>query len=108
MSKNRLELIKLIAEKTELPVIRAEVLVKLVFNLMADALRRGETIELRGFGTFKIRRYRGYGGRNPRNGNPVLVRAKRRPYFRAGRELRARVNARLESPRQEPGASSRR
>ncbi len=92
MTKTRLELIEVVAERTALPVVRAEELVKVVFDSMVAALKRGEGVELRGFGTFTIREYGAYKGRNPRSGDPVLVPAKRSPHFRAGRELRKRVN----------------
>jgi integration host factor subunit beta len=60
---------------------------------MTEALLRGETVTIRGFGAFTVRHYRAYQGRNPRNGVPVQVKAKRLPYFRVGDKLRARVNA---------------
>jgi integration host factor subunit beta len=65
---------------------------------MAEALQRGETIELRGFGTFSVRSYRGYEGRNPRNGEPVQVKAKRLAFFKVGKDLRERVNVGASGP----------
>jgi integration host factor subunit beta len=60
---------------------------------MAEALTRGEGIEVRGFGTFTLRSYGEYDGRNPRTGETVHVKAKRLPFFKVGRELRQRVRA---------------
>jgi integration host factor subunit beta len=59
---------------------------------MVEALRRGEGIEIRGFGSFSIRDYREYEGRNPRTGEAVHVRPKRLAFFKVGKELRERVN----------------
>jgi hypothetical protein len=58
---------------------------------MQDALERGDNIELRGFGTFGVRRASGYRGRNPRSGQTVEVRSRRMPYFKIGRPLRGRI-----------------
>jgi nucleoid DNA-binding protein len=66
--------------------------VRQVFECMSDALRRGEGIEIRNFGSFSVRSYGAYKGRNPRDGQPVHVRAKRLPFFKVGKELRNRVN----------------
>ena len=61
---------------------------------MAEALQRGEGIEIRGFGSFTLRPYRSYNGRNPRTGQPGPVPAKRVPFFKAGKELKDIVNLR--------------
>ena len=71
----------------------AEVMVNAVFESLAEALRRGERIEIRGFGSFEVRSYKAYEGRNPRTGDPVEVQPKRLPFFKVGKELRERVNA---------------
>ena len=60
--------------------------------IMVDALKRGEGIEIRGFGSFTVREYKSYEGRNPRTGSPVHVSPKRLPFFKVGKELRERVN----------------
>jgi integration host factor subunit beta len=60
---------------------------------MVDALKKGEGIEIRGFGSFTVREYKPYEGRNPRTGQPVHVAPKRLPFFKVGKELRERVNA---------------
>ena len=86
------DLIAVIAEKLKFPWARAEVLVDQIFSSMADALTRGEGIEIRGFGSFTVRQYRAYDGRNPRTGATVHVKPKRLAFFKVGKELRERVN----------------
>jgi integration host factor subunit beta len=86
------DLIAVIAEKLKFPWARAEVLVDQVFEAMVDALKRGEGIEIRGFGSFTIRQYKAYEGRNPRTGETVQVKPKRLAFFKVGKELRERVN----------------
>jgi integration host factor subunit beta len=86
------DLIDLVAERTKLPHGRAELLVCQMFDSMVDALSRGEGIEIRGFGSFSIRAYKEYQGRNPRTGDAVYVRPKRLAFFKVGKELRERVN----------------
>jgi integration host factor subunit beta len=70
----------------------AEVMVNEVFEGLADALRRGERIEIRGFGSFVVRHRQARTGRNPRTGRRVDVEAKRVPFFKVGKELRERVD----------------
>jgi integration host factor subunit beta len=86
------ELIELISNKIKLPKGKAEQLVNCIFDSMVDALKRGEGIEIRGFGSFTVREYKQYEGRNPRTGSPVHVAPKRLPFFKVGKELRERVN----------------
>ena len=82
------DLIDLIAERAKLPHGRAELLICQMFDSMVDALCRGEGIEIRGFGSFSIRAYKEYQGRNPRTGEAVRVRPKRLAFFKVGKELR--------------------
>jgi integration host factor subunit beta len=86
------DLIAAIAEKLKVPWARAEVLVDQMFEAMVEALKRGEGIEIRGFGSFTIRQYKAYEGRNPRTGETVQVKPKRLAFFKVGKELRERVN----------------
>lgn len=87
------ELIERVAEATKQTKGRAELVVSTIFDSMVDALRRGDGIEIRGFGSFTVRQYKSYEGRNPRTGDAVHVAPKRLPFFKVGKELRARVNA---------------
>jgi len=87
------ELIERVADSSKLTKGRAELVVTTIFDAMVDALRCGEGIEIRGFGSFTVRQYKSYEGRNPRTGDAVHVAPKRLPFFKVGKELRARVNA---------------
>jgi integration host factor subunit beta len=94
------DLIDVLCETQKLPKGRAELLVHVVFDALEAALKRGERIEIRGFGSFELRAYRGYDGRNPRTGSAVAVKPKRLPFFKVGKELKERVNAgRTAAPR---------
>src|SRR4051812_2155369 len=99
------DLIEHLCNVQKLPKGRAELLVNTVFDCLEQALRRGERIEIRGFGSFEIRNYRAYQGRNPRTGSTVAVRPKRLPFFKVGKELKERVNAAIRPPKREPGAA---
>lgn len=93
MPKTKAALIEAVALKMKLPIGRADAIVNQVFSAMGDALQRSEGVEIRGFGSFTIREYGSYQGRNPRTGEPVNVKAKRMPYFKVGKDLRDRVNS---------------
>ena len=84
------ELIERVADSAKLTKGRAELVVTTIFDAMVDALRRGDGIEIRGFGSFTVRQYKSYEGRNPRTGDAVHVSPKRLPFFKVGKELRAR------------------
>jgi integration host factor subunit beta len=86
------ELIEAVADKLKLPKGKAELIVNCIFDSMESSLKRGERIEIRGFGSFEIRTYKSYEGRNPRTGTKVDVRPKRLPFFKVGKELKERVN----------------
>jgi integration host factor subunit beta len=86
------ELIEHISEQLKLPTGKAEQIVNCVFDSMVKALQEGEGIEIRGFGSFTVREYKAYEGRNPRTGETVHVAPKRLPFFKVGKDLRERVN----------------
>ncbi|MCP4294624.1 MAG: integration host factor subunit beta [Proteobacteria bacterium] len=75
-------------QKTEL----ARETVNLFFNSIKDAVKTGDRVEIRGFGSFSIKEYGAYVGRNPKTGDKVEVTPKKLPVFRPGRELRDMVN----------------
>lgn len=97
------ELIEAIAARGELTKARAEMVVNCVFDAMTEALQQEEGIEIRGFGSFTVRPYKPYDGRNPRTGNPVPVPAKRLPFFKVGKELKELVDG-SRSPTQPPSS----
>jgi integration host factor subunit beta len=86
------ELIDVIATRQGISKIRAELVVNTIFESMASALAQEEGIEIRGFGSFSIREYQPYLGRNPRTRRPVKVSAKKLPFFKVGKELKEMVN----------------
>ena len=86
------DLIDLIAERTKLPHGRAELLICQMFDAMVDALRKGEGIEIRGFGSFSLHYRPPRMGRNPKTGDAVALPGKHVPHFKPGKELRERVN----------------
>ena len=91
-SVTKSDLIEIVAQKLHLPKGKAELIVNCVFDSMEESLKKGERIEIRGFGSFEIRHYKAYEGRNPRTGDTVHVKPKRLAFFKVGKELRERVN----------------
>ncbi len=88
----RSNLIDHLCQTCKLPRGRTEQIVGAVFDSIEGALKRGERVEIRGFGSFEVRHYDEYLGRNPRTGTTTTVKAKKLPFFKVGRELRERVN----------------
>lgn len=86
------ELIDAVAQRTKITKSRAEQVVNCVFDAMTASLERGDGIEIRGFGSFTVRHYKAYNGRNPRTGKPVPVPEKRLPFFKVGKELKEFVD----------------
>lgn len=99
------ELIERISEKLKLTNGKAEQIVNCVFDSMVKALQDGEGIEIRGFGSFTVREYKAYEGRNPRTGETVHVAPKKLPFFKVGKDLKERVNASLPDD-ETPGSSA--
>jgi integration host factor subunit beta len=89
---NRSDLIKHFAESQGISAEEATTLVSEFFGAIRNALVAGDRVEIRGFGTFVIKDYRGYAGRNPRSGDTVTVAPKRLPFFRAGKKLKDYLN----------------
>ena len=99
------DLIAVVADKLKFPWARAELLVDQIFSCMTQALQQGEGIEIRGFGSFTVRDYKAYEGRNPRTGDTVHVKPKRLAFFKVGKELRERVNlGRTVAPNADPAS----
>lgn len=92
------ELIEALTARGEITKARAEQVVNCVFDTMTSALKRGEGIEIRGFGSFTVRPYKAYTGRNPRTGQSVPVPSKRLPFFKVGKELREIVDESKKHP----------
>jgi integration host factor subunit beta len=86
------ELVEDVARAAELTKKDAERLVEIVFESIIETLTQGEKIELRGFGSFRVRERGARRGRNPKTGDPVSIPAKRVPYFKPGKELKELIN----------------
>ena len=88
----RSQLIELMAKREGLPVRNTRRVVDVVFDSIGESLGDGNRVEIRGFGSFKVKDYSSYQGRNPKTGEVIQVREKKLPYFKVGKELRERVN----------------
>ena len=86
------ELIERVSQTFPCSHMQAEQVVNTVFKTIEDALKEGNRVELRGFGTFEVRAYEAYLGRNPKTGESVKVAPKLSPFFKAGKELREGLN----------------
>ena len=106
-SMTKSDLVDSVSAKLSLPRGKAELIINGVFDCMERALRTGDRIEIRGFGSFEIRHYKAYEGRNPRTGDPVGVQPKRLPFFKVGKELKERVNQGYLQPLAAPQLASR-
>jgi integration host factor subunit beta len=89
---NKAKLIEKVSERVKIRSNIAKVIVDTIFDAMRESLEKGERIEIRGFGSFTVRDYGGYKGRNPKTGKVVDVPPKKLPYFKTGKELKERVN----------------
>jgi integration host factor subunit beta len=89
---NKAELIQELVKEGHVTQKVAKIVVDTIFEEMKQALVNGERIEIRGFGSFSMRNYDGYEGRNPKTGEIVKVAPKRLPFFKVGKELRERIN----------------
>ncbi len=89
---NKSDLTLTLSAETDLPLRKSEEIVNLVFDTMCDALNNGDRIEIRGFGSFMVKEYQGYTGRNPKTGDKIVVEDKKLPFFKTGKELREKVD----------------
>jgi integration host factor subunit beta len=83
---------KIVEANGELTRKESEMVVNIVFDAMGDALRNGEKVEIRGFGSFTVRERDAREARNPKSGEIVNIPAKKTPFFKTGKELRERVD----------------
>lgn len=89
---NKSDLVEYLARNTDLTQKKSEKVINLVFDEMTRALKENDKIEIRGFGSFTVKEYRSYTGRNPKTGETIEVKSKRLPFFKVGRELKKRVD----------------
>lgn len=90
---NKSELIEKLALKCGIPLPQAEEIVSLVLRKMKETLVGGGRIEIRGFGSFVVKVYESYLGRNPKTGEKISVPPKKLPFFKVGKELKERVDS---------------
>ena len=89
---NKQELIIKFAEKEGLTNADSRFVIDMLFDNMERSLIKGERVEIRGFGSFRVKEYAGYTGRNPKTGEKVKIKSKKLPVFKVGKELKERVD----------------
>ena len=89
---NKLELISAIKNEANISKSEAAKVVQIFFDNMADAMARGERVEIRGLCSFYVKKYKSYTGRNPKTGEKVTIQPKKLPFFKSGKELKERVD----------------
>ena len=90
---NKSELIEALSQDINVPLREADSIANTVLDSMTDALGSGDSIEIRGFGSFVVKEYGSYQGRNPKTGQKIKVPPKKLPFFKVGKELRENVNS---------------
>ncbi len=88
---NKSDLIDKLAGETNCSTREATEIINTLLTTMTDALAQGHNIEIRGFGSFSVKEYESYTGRNPMSGEQIKVAPKKLPFFKVGKELRERV-----------------
>lgn len=86
------DLVEKLTSKTNLTKKKVETVVNCVFDTMFEALVNGDRIEIRGFGSWYVKEYKSYVGRNPKTGTSVDVPEKKLPFFKVGKELKKRID----------------
>jgi len=89
---NKLELISALKSRTDISKSEAARVVEVFFDNMADTLAGGDRVEIRGLCSFYVKEYKSYTGRNPKTGEKVVIKPKKLPFFKSGKELKERVN----------------
>jgi len=89
---NKLELISALKDEADISKSEAAKVVQIFFEYMADAMTRGERVEVRGLCSFYVKDYKSYVGRNPKTGEKVTIQPKKLPFFKSGKELKERVD----------------
>jgi integration host factor subunit beta len=95
------ELVSKLSSQNEISHNIAEIAVNEIFTGISDTLISGGRVEIRGFGSFEVRKYDSYLSRNPKTGESIKVNAKKSPFFKVGKELRERVDKKVNVVRDE-------
>ena len=90
---NKSELTEALSKELNLSINETTGIVRTILDSMTSALANGENIEIRGFGSFTIKHYKSYTGRNPKTGVETVVKAKKLPFFKVGKDLKEAVDA---------------
>ena len=89
---NKSDLIQSLADKSKISTQQAEEIVNAIYEKMKDTLVEGGRIEIRGFGSFVVKEYMSYEGRNPKTGEKLSIPPKKLPFFKVGKELKTRID----------------
>jgi integration host factor subunit beta len=89
---NKSQLVEALSQRVGLTQRKAEEVTNVIFGVLTDALRNNDRIEVRGFGSFMVKEYGSYTGRNPKTGESIKVPPKKLPFFKVGKELKERVD----------------
>ena len=89
---NKIELIMALKQEENITKTDAASVVETFFESMANALANGERVEIRGLCSFFVKSYKSYTGRNPKSGEKVIIKPKKLPFFKCGKEMKERVN----------------
>ena len=90
---NKSELIEALSQELDMPTRQSTSILNTILEAMMVAMERGDDIEIRGFGSFTVKEYKSYVGRNPKSGQQIAVTPKKLPFFKVGKELKERVNS---------------
>ena len=86
------ELTEVLSKDLNLPPQTTSSIVSTILDSMSNTLVNGENVEIRGFGSFAVKQYDPYTGRNPKTGEKVVVKAKRLPFFKVGKDLKEAID----------------
>ncbi|MBA3017322.1 MAG: integration host factor subunit beta [Proteobacteria bacterium] len=89
---NKLELISALKAEANISKLEAARVVQIFFDSMAAAMAKGDRVEIRGLCSFFVKKYKSYTGRNPKSGEKVIIKPKKLPFFKSGKELKERVD----------------
>lgn len=90
---NKSELIEALAQELDMSTRQSALILNTLLETMMVAMELGDDIEIRGFGSFTVKEYKPYVGRNPKSGQQIVVKPKKLPFFKVGKELKERVNS---------------
>lgn len=86
------ELVEALSEERNISLGTASGVISTIFDTITETLANSENVEIRGFGSFKVKHYGSYTGRNPKTGKEIEVKVKKLPFFKVGKELKEAVN----------------